>query len=140
MRGNCHSADVQRGIVGIGTLHRQEETVGRHFWQVMIRLASLWCFCFLFRLHQPRLVVVVVAFEELLTHRNELALAALHLLVQVGMVLPNVHFYAHGLNGTVIAPLALVRLLGRVTQRVLSHYARVSGIKGANFAFQRLFT
>lgn len=85
-------------------------------------------------------MIVVVPLQQLLAHRNELAQRALHLLVLGRVIDSNVQLNAHRLYGTIIAVLTLVRLVGRVAQRVLPHYAWVARIERTHLALERLFS
>lgn len=82
-------------------------------------------------------MVLVVPLEQLLADGNELAQVALHLLVLLRVVQPNMQLYAYCLNGTIMTELALIRLLCSVSECVLVHDTRVARIKRTHFALVR---
>lgn len=122
---NCDATNVQRRIVWIRALQRQK-TIRRHFAGLDSVVSLPRCLLqfgsahrrllgLFVRFDQPRLVVVVVPLQQLLTHRYELAQPTLHLLELLRVIDADVQLDAHRLDGTVITELALVRLLGAVS-------------------------
>lgn len=155
--GNGDASNIQGGVMSnrVRTFERQE-TVGGDFIRfhaivsapfVVLRLGcGRKCRCFAFilnlfvRFHESRLMVLVVALQQFLAHRNELAQCAFHFLVLFWMVDPNVDLQGDRLYATVITELTLVRFDKGMPHHMLPQDTRITGIERTHLTLQRLFS